>query len=181
MGTALLQSGRGSAASVGSAGSIEHPCSWKRGWGSPTSHSHPVLTGLLKPDLPMRLLPSLNLPSPPRRLQAQPLRVAGACCRVRWDPAGCRAEGAAGMVAALHDRNRKVCFASPGTGRPQQLHRPHLTADPSSAHAGKKPGGNSLLDQEAKPALQPMRTRRALLPSSVPQQIRFSKLSLQRC
>lgn len=84
------------------------------------------------------------------------------------------------MVAALHSRNRKVCFASPGTGWPQQLRRPHLAADPSGAHAGEKPAGNSLLDQEAKPALLPARSWRALLPSSVHWEIRFSRLSLQR-
>lgn len=163
---------------VGSAGSIKHPCSWKRGWGSPTSCSHPVLSGLLKPDLPARLLPSLSIPSLVCRLQTQPLCMAGTCCGMGRDPARCGAEGAAGMVAAQHGRNRKVCFAGPATGWPQQLCQPHLTADPSGAHAGEKPAGNSLPDQEAKLALLPARSRRASLPGSVPQQILFFKLSL---
>lgn len=180
-GTALLQSGRGSTALVGFAGSIEHPCSWKRGWGRPASRFHPVLTRVPKSDLPTRLLPSLSLSSLLRGLRAQLRHVAGACCGVRQDPAGRGAEGAAGMVAAQHDRNRKVCFASPGIRRPQQLRRPHLATDPSGAQAGEKPAGNSLPDQEAKPALLPARSRRASLPGSVPPQIHFSKLSLQRC
>lgn len=111
----------------------------------------------------------------------KPPRVAGACCGLRWDTPRRGAEGAEGMVAALHSRNRKVCFASSGTGWPQQLCQPHLAADPSSVHAGEKPAGNSLLDQEAKPALLPTRSWRALLSSSMQWEICFSKLSLQGC
>lgn len=107
--------------------------------------------------------------------------MAGACCGLRGDPTRHTAEGAGGIAAALHCRNRKVCFASSGTRWPQQLCWPHLAADPSSVHAGEKPAGNSLLDQEAKPALLPARSCRALLPSSMHWEIRFSRLSLQPC
>ena len=157
MGTALLWSGRGSAASVGSAGSVKHPCSQKRGWGSPASCSQPVLTAFTNWDLPVSVLRSLSLPSPLLS------HVPGACCGVRWDPARHGAQGAAALVAARLGQNRKICFASPGTGRPQQLHQPHLTADPSGAHAGEKPAGNSLPDWETKPALLPARSQRASL------------------
>lgn len=103
--------------------------------------------------LPKRLLRSLTLPSLLCRLQTQPLRVAGACCGVRWAPTRRRAEGAAGTVAAQHGQNWKICLASPGTGWPQQLCQPHLVADPSGAHAGEKPAGT------------PCQTRKQNLPS----------------
>lgn len=118
---------------------------------------------------------------PAAQAPVKPARVAGACCGLRWEPSRHAAEGAEGMVAALHSPNRKVCFASSGARWPQQSHRPHLAADPSSVHAGEKPAGNSLLDQEAKPALLPARSWRALLPSSMHWEIHSSKLSLQRC
>lgn len=131
------------------------------------------MTRVPKSDLPSRLLLSLSLPFPLHRLLGQLPCMAGTCCGVRWDLARNRAKGAVEMVSVRHSQNRKVCFASPGTGWPQQLCQPHLTTDPRGAHAYEKPAGNSLPDQEAKPALLPVRSWWASLPGSAAQQICF--------